>query len=419
LVNPGGPGASGVSFVRRQYQLFSSNLRAHFDIVGWDPRGVGQSDPVRCENGKALTQFIDVNPAPSGPAGVQALVTTNREFAQDCAAKSGKALLAHVGTVDAARDMDRIRAALGETKLSYLGFSYGTLLGATYAGLFPTHVRAMALDGALDPTLPTQKMDLQQALGFEKDLSDFLAHCNATAGCPLATGPNAGPNGTAPKGTARANFDKALARIRSGPPLPGPPGSGRSLGPGEGYLGIIAGLYSRSTWPYLAKAVAQVLNGSGQLLLALSDSYTERRPDGTYSNTLEANAAINCVDRPSPSKLSTYRADAKAFAQKAPDFGELEAYAPLACAYWPVPPTGHPHPIAAKGAPPIVVVGTTADPATPYAWAQALARQLSSGVLVTHVGVGHTAYGDSACVRQAVDAYLIHLTVPKTGLVCH
>lgn len=407
LVNPGGPGASGVDFVMQQPTLFSAALRARFDIVGFDPRGVGRSDPVRCESAAELTNYIDVNPAPANAAGVQNLVDTNRTFAQGCESTSGKALLAHVGTVDAARDMDRIRAALGEAKLTYLGFSYGTFLGATYAELFPHHVRALALDGALDPSLSTEASDIQQAKGFEQDLSDFLANCDSTPGCPLRQA-----------GGARATFDRALAVIRSGARLPGPPGSGRTLGPGEGYLGIVAGLYSSDTWQYLAQAVAQVLTGQGGLLLALSDSYTMRQPNGTYENTLEANAAVNCVDRPSPHSLATYNADAASFEAQAPDFGELEAYGPLACAYWPVPPTDQPHPITAKGAPPIVVVGTTADPATPYAGAVALAHQLASGVLVTHVGVGHTAYVDSACVRNIVDAYLINLAVPSAGVVC-
>lgn len=406
LVNPGGPGASGIDLVRSNSDLFSNQLRARFDLVGFDPRGVGMSDPVRCESGPQLDKFIDADPAPTTPAGLQSLVTISRSFAANCAATSGTALLAHVGTVDAARDMDRIRAALGEAKLTYLGFSYGTFLGATYADLFPTHIRAMALDGAIDPSLPTEPSDLQQALGFEQDLNDFLANCDATAGCPLDQA-----------GGSRATFDRALARIHSGPPIPTDQAD-RPLGSGDGYLGIIAGLYSSDTWPILAQAVADVLSGNAQSLLDLTDSYTMRQPDGTYANTTEANAAINCVDRSSPTQLSVYQADAVRFAQQAPDFGALEAYGPLVCAYWPVPPTDQPHRITAKGAPAIVVVGTTGDPATPYAGAQALASQLASGVLITHNGVGHTAYGDSTCVSQAVDAYLVNLAVPRAGLVC-
>ncbi len=411
LVNPGGPGASGVAFVRQDYTTFSANLRAHFDIVGFDPRGVGASDPVRCENGAALESYVGLNPAPSTPSAIAATVKATRRFDASCLADSGKALLANVSTQDAARDMDRIRAGLGEAKLNYLGFSYGTFLGATYAGLFPTHVRAMALDGALDPNLGIEALDLQQAKAFEVDLSDFLASCQSSPSCPLHV--LADQQNT----TVKSLFMQALTRIYASPPLPTSYGK-RTLSPGEGYLGIIAALYSQSSWGALDQGLAEVLSGSGNTLLSLADAYNQRQPDGSYSNELAANPAINCVDQPGPTKLSTFESDARSFAKAAPVFGAPQGWAPLSCAYWPLPPTGHPQKITAAGAPPIVVVGTTSDPATPYADAQALAHQLSSGVLVTHKGVGHTAYVDSACVRSAVDAYLIDLKVPHKGLVC-
>ncbi|HZD65015.1 MAG TPA: alpha/beta hydrolase [Acidimicrobiales bacterium] len=407
VVNPGGPGASGVRLVRQDASLFSPALRRQFDIIGFDPRGVGESAPVHCQNGDALTRFLDLNPAPVDPAGVTALARASRQFAQSCLAGSGRQLLANVGTVNAARDMDRIRAALGQPKLTFLGFSYGTFLGATYAEEFPTRIRAMVLDGGVDPALGALQSDLQQGQGFEGDLHDFLAHCGGDATCPL----NGDPGG------AQAAFTKALARIRRGPPLP--TGGPRRLHAGEGYLGIVAALYDRSTWPVLAQGLDQVLHGTGTTLLALSDAYTERQPDGTYTNTTAADTAITCADQPAPRNLSAYQAAAARFAKVAPTFGELEAYASLVCAYWPIPPTGHPHPLRAPGSPPIVVVGTTGDPATPYGWAVALAHQLEHGVLLTHVGVGHTAYGDSGCVRHHVDAYLINLTVPPPGTVCH
>ncbi len=407
MVNPGGPGASGVTFVRQDYTAFSDNLRAHFNIVGFDPRGVGGSDPVVCENGRALEHFIGLNPAPSSPSAIARAVAATKQFDQSCLADSGKTLLANASTVDAARDMDRIRVALGDSKLTYLGFSYGTFLGATYAGLFPTRVRAMALDGALDPDLSVRQLDLQQAQGFEVDLGDFLAACKSSPTCPLQQD----------HATVTQVFDQALARIESGTPVPTTT-DGRTLSVGEGYLGIIAALYSSSTWDDLERGLAGVLKGDGTILLQLADSYNERQPDGTYSDLFAANIAINCADYPGPTKLSTYKVDAASFAKAAPVFGASQAWAPLSCAYWPVPPTGAPHVITADGAPPIVVVGTTADPATPYSGAQGLAHQLSSGVLITRVGVGHTAYDDSVCVGAAVDAYLIRLKVPANGLVC-
>lgn len=412
LVNPGGPGASGVDFLRNDYTLFSANLRAHFDIVGFDPRGVGASDPIRCENGPALEAFIALNPAPATPSAIATVVAATKQFDQSCLADSGKALLANVSTVDAARDMDQIRSALGEPKLNYLGFSYGTFLGATYAGLFPTHVRAMALDGALNPDQSFRQLDLQQAKGFEVDLQDFLAACESSPSCPLLQLAN--KDHTSVQGA----FNQALARIESGTPVPTSSG-GRTLSVGDGYLGIIAALYSSASWGDLDEGLAAVLQGDGTILLSLADQYNERQPNGSYSNELAANTAINCADYPAPTRLSTYEADAKSFAAQAPVFGASQGWAPLSCKYWPVPPTGSPHVIVARGAPPIVVVGTTADPATPYSGAQALAHQLTSGVLITHVGVGHTAYIDSACVRSAVDSYLIDLKVPPKGLACH
>lgn len=411
LVNPGGPGASGVAFVRQDYPLFSPALRAHFDIVGFDPRGVGASNPVTCENGKALGTYLGLDPAPQTPSQIATVVAATRRFDASCLADSGRALLANVSTLDAARDMDRIRIALGEAKLNYFGFSYGTFLGATYAGLFPTHIRAMALDGAIDPALTTQQLDLQQAKGFEVDLDDALAACQASPSCPLHQLADSSHV------SVHQELDKALARIQAGPPLATSSGT-RTLSEGGAYLGIVASLYSSSTWAQLDQGLAGVLQGHGGTLLALADAYNGRRPNGTYSNETAANTAINCLDSPVPPHLSTYEADAKTFAKAAPVFGPLLAWSPLACKYWPVPPSGSPHAITAKGAPPIVVVGTTADPATPYAGAVALAHQLASGVLITHVGVGHTGYVDSTCVQGAVDAYLIHLKVPKNGLVC-
>lgn len=411
VVNPGGPGASGIDFLRQGYTTFSTNLRAHFDLVSFDPRGVGRSDPVKCEGGAALEAFIGLNPAPASPDAVAASVAATKQFDQSCLADSGKALLSNLSTADAARDIDRIRVALGEAKLTYLGFSYGTFLGATYAGLFPTHVRAMALDGALNPDLSFVSLDLQQAEGFEVDLNDLLAACEASLLCPLKI--DADKDHT----TVRAEFDRALARIESGTSIPTSSGN-RTLNVGEGYIGIVAGLYSSSTWVDLDAALADVLDGNGTLLLDFADQYNERQSNGTYSNLLAANVAINCADYPTPTKVSAFEGAVASFVAAAPVFGASQAWAPLSCAFWPVPPTSAPHVIHAKGAPPIVVVGTTSDPATPYSGAQALAAQLDSGVLVTHLGVGHTAYDDSGCVRSAVDAYLIRLKVPARGLTC-
>jgi pimeloyl-ACP methyl ester carboxylesterase len=374
--------------------------------VSWDPRGVGQSAPVTCESGQALDRFFSLPAAPSTPAQVAQVVAATKAFDEGCVRRSGLALLRNVSTAETARDLDRIRAALGDSKLTYLGFSYGTFIGTMYAHLFPTHVRAMVLDGAVDPALTTEQEDLQQAEGFETDLGDFLSWCQQQgAGCPLDQA-----------GGAQASFERALERLQEGPVPAGQ--DHRSVDSGLGLYGLAEGLYSTQTWPQLADALAGVLRDDGSQLLGMADNYTGRNPNGSYQNILEANTAISCLDKPAPTSLAAYEADAVAWAQAAPVFGPSEAWGTLSCAYWPVPPVEQPGPLAAPGAPPIVVVGSTNDPATPYSWAQALASQLGSGVLVTRVGAGHTGYFFSNCVEQLANAYLVSLKVPRPGTVC-
>jgi pimeloyl-ACP methyl ester carboxylesterase len=405
VLNPGGPGASGVTFLREVAGAFPAEIRDRFDLVSFDPRGVGLSDPVRCASGPELDRYLALDPDPERPAEVATVVAATRRFVEGCVRRSGLALLAHVGTVDAARDLERLRIALGEQRLTYLGFSYGTFLGATFANLYPTRVRAFVLDGAIDPALPPEQADRDQAVGFEHELDALLASCQASPGCPLDAG-----------GSATATFGRVLARLESGPPLPA--GGGQVLDDGTGFLGLVAGLYSEATWPELEAALADVLAGNGKPLVELADEYAMRRPDGTYANTIEANTAIDCVDRRYPRSVAAYEVQAVLDAKRAPVFGGPVAWGSLPCAFWPVPPTDAPAVLRAQGSPAILVVGTTGDPATPYSWAVALARELAHGVLLTHEGEGHTAYFDSSCVRRVVDAYLVSLAVPPAGTVC-
>jgi pimeloyl-ACP methyl ester carboxylesterase len=401
LVNPGGPGASGVewAFDALAAQALDPVLVRDFDIVGFDPRGVGASTPVECVDGATLDRFNHLDPAPVTAAGVDALVSGYRQLAAGCAARSGR-LLAHVSTVDAARDMDAIRAALGDPKLTYLGFSYGTLLGATYASLFPGRVRALVLDGALDPALDAAAVTTQQAVGFEQELDDFLADCAANArSCAFH-------RDGAP--TLRAAFDRVVAGIADHPIR----GSGtRTVGPAEAALGILWPLYDRTQWPVLAGALAAAQQGDGSVLLAENDAYLGRHADGTYDNEEVANTAVDCLDRPA-STLADVEAQVAADRRVAPYFGPLLAWSNLGCLYWPVPATGRVGPLHAPGAPPVLVVGSTGDPVTRYAWARDLARELGSGVLVTRHGEGHTGYRSSQCVRDLVDSYLVSLAVP-------
>jgi pimeloyl-ACP methyl ester carboxylesterase len=403
LLNPGGPGASGVDALPGLMAEMPADLRAHFDIVGFDPPGVGRTAPIRCLNNAGLAQYFHSDPAPVTASGFDALVAEDRVFADGCESQSS-AELPYVSTVDAARDMDVLRAALGDSKLTYLGFSYGTLLGATYAGLFPTHVRAMVLDGALDPALPVISQLDQQSASLEAQLEQFFASCVHNSSCAWKPGPD-----------PAAAFQALLTRVRSNP-LPAS-GTSRTVGPSELLYGTAVTLYFPSTWQDLSFALAQASEGEGGAFLTLFDAYTGRSANGTYSNLFEANAAVNCLDAPAPT-LSQLRAAGPAARAAAPIFGLQNLYGEVGCSVWPEPSTGRVAAIQASGSPKIVVVGSTGDPITPYRWAQALALQLENGVLLTRVGDGHTAYGASSCIRGDVDRYLIDLTAPPAGTSC-
>jgi pimeloyl-ACP methyl ester carboxylesterase len=333
-------------------------------------------------------------------------VAADKNFAEGCAKHSGK-LLGHVSTVESARDMDIARALLGDARLNYLGKSYGTFLGATYAGLFPSRVGRMVLDGAMNPALNAYQLNSQQAGGFEVAFQAFAADCVKRQGCPLGTS-------TAEAGRKLDALFLSLDR------KPLPTGQSRKLDEALGTTGVIAAMYDQSQWLELRNALTQAVKGNGAGLLNLSDQYYERNNDGSYSNLMYANASVNCLDLPPASTSpAVVREQLPAFRAASPHFGTTLAWAGLSCSSWPVKPTGAPHTIAAAGAAPIVVVGTTRDPATPYAWARSLAAQLSSGVLLSYNGDGHTAFArGSDCIDQAVDDYLIQGKVPAKGKVC-
>jgi pimeloyl-ACP methyl ester carboxylesterase len=403
LMNPGGPGASGVDSLDYLASLLSDSVLARFDIVSFDPRGVGRSSPVRCATGPEIDQYVHLNPAPTTDAGFQQLLAAARTFGQRCQARSG-AILPFVGTVNAARDMDEIRSAVGDAKLSYIGFSYGTFLGATYAELFPDHIRAMVLDGALDPALDPIALNIEQAVGFDKELKAFFDDCSSNPICLWK-----------PSGDIRAAYEALMARIAANPL---PAGGGRTLGPGEAFFGVAQPLYDSSAWAGLANALSHAEAGDGTILMQYADEYTQRSPNGAYTNALESNNAISCVDQPWPRDPAVLQRAAVTAKQRAPEFGVADLYGALTCTAWPAPPTSMPHVIAAPTSPPIVVVGSTGDPATPYSDAQALAKELKHGVLLTRVGDGHTGYRSSACIRGHVDTYLLSLKVPAPGISC-
>lgn len=405
LVNPGGPGGSGIEYARQAEYIVSKEVRARFDIVGFDPRGVGESSPVRCLSGPELDRHVGLDATPDEEAEIRELERSARAFAEGCQAKSGK-LLPHVGTADAARDMDVLRAVLGDEGLTYLGKSYGTFLGAMYAHLFPDKVRALVLDGAVNPALDPLESNEAQAQGFEVALEAFLKDCLADASCPFRSRDLDG---------ALQEFTELMRRIDARP-LPNRTDR-RPVTEAWAMLGVATPLYDRGSWPVLRQAIAQALEGDGTTLITTADILIGRRPDGTYTNQTEANTAINCVDRVYPRDLAAYRRAAEA--TKSPRFGAYIAWGSLPCAYWPVKGDDTGRRITADGAPPIVVIGTTRDPATPYEWSQALSTQLKSGRLITYEGDGHTAYKTgSQCVDRLVDRYLISGTPPDDGARC-
>lgn len=408
VVNPGGPGASGVQYALQARSEVSAAVRARFDVVGFDPRGVGGSIPaVSCLTDAQLDRFFATSDTPGKTAQLAPVISESKLFARGCQERSA-ALLPYVGTANAARDMDVLRAALGDAKLTYLGKSYGTYLGSWYAQLFPSHVRALVLDGAVNPTEPAFSMNLAQARGFQVALRSFIADCLRRSACPFHRGESV----TAAIGRVQAMLDQAARK-----PLPthiaGQPGDSALL-----LNGVASALYSTTFWPYLREGLTAAFAGNGTVLVELGDLLVQRSPSGRYSNLVEAEMAVDCVDRPWPRSLPAWQAAAAKAARAAPQFGAAIMWGSLACAYWPVrasPPVR----LQGKGAPPILVVGTTRDPATPFRWARALAGDLKSGVLLGWNGDGHTAYmRGSSCVDSAVDQYLISLVVPRNGTVC-
>ncbi|MGC5010154.1 alpha/beta hydrolase [Streptosporangium sp. DT93] len=406
LINPGGPGGSGVQYARAARTVVSEALRERFDIVGFDPRGVGESVPVRCLPSSELDAYVGLDGSPDSPQEVTALVEGSRRFAAGCRSRSAR-LLPHVGTADVARDMDMLRAAVGDSRLTYLGKSYGTQLGAFYADLFPDRVRALVLDGAVDVSLGPLEVGASQAHGFEVALDSFLSDCLRVTDCPF----------TGSVASARAEVAGLLRRADAAP-LANSTGDGRTVTQAWTVLGMIAPLYDRQAWPTLRQALDRALRGDGTPLLRLADWLMDRREDGEYANQTEANLAVNCVDAPYPGDPAAYAAAARESVKRSPLFGAYVVWSALPCAYWPAKGEERGR-IDAPGAPPIMVVGTERDPATPYEWAEALASQLSSGVLVGFDGDGHTAYlSGSACVDRLVDDYLIDLAVPRDGIRC-
>lgn len=407
LINPGGPGASGVDYARGARASLSGDLLDHYDVIGFDPRGVGESAPVKCVTDAQMDVFIAIDGSPNDDAEIKGLDTESRRFADGCESRSSE-LLPYLSTEDAARDMDVIRAVVGDERMTYLGKSYGTFLGATYAGLFPGRVGRMVLDGAIDPRVTGEEMSLAQAEGFEQALRAFVADCVQQSNCPVGPSVEEG----------LADVTNLLDSVDA---QPLPTDQGRQVTQSLAVLGIVTALYDRTNgWPVLRDGLASALNGNGSILLFLADLYADRDESGHYTtNSMEAIYAVNCLDRPDHNGPAQIMRNEPRFEAASAHFGGYLAWSNLPCRYWSVSSGDGPKAITADGAAPILVVGTTRDPATPYKWAVGLAEQLKSGVLLSYDGDGHTAYfqGDE-CVDEIVDAYLINGEVPEDGVEC-
>jgi len=408
LVNPGGPGASAAGYASQADLIVTKAVRAAYDVVGFDPRGVGRSSPIKCLSDRELDSYLGSDPTPDDKAEEQQFADLAKGFADKCKANGGP-LLGHVSTIEVARDMDVLRSALGEAKVNYLGQSYGTFLGATYAGLFPTKVGKFVLDGVEDPNLSSSQLNEGQAIGFETATRAYVQDCVDKGDCPLGDSLESGMQ------RLRDFFKQLDAK-----PLPLHDRYVKALTEGWGSLGVAEAMYAPSLWGQLTDALRDAFGGNADPLMTLADSYAHRDSRGTYAdNLLQVFYAVTCLDRSDSKDLAYYEAQARSLSAKAPTWGPLMARATVPCGYWPVPATGGPKRITAAGSGPIVVVGTTRDPATPYMWAQGLASELKNGHLITFDGDGHTAYMRSnSCVNDAVDAYLLEGTVPPPGLKC-
>lgn len=412
FVNPGGPGASGADYVRQSVDYaVGQSLQQNYDIIGWDPRGVGASSAVSCLDAAGMDEFLFGLGATDGletgsDEWIAAAAGEAADFGQACRESTGE-LLAHVGTDSTVRDLDMLRAVVGDEKLNYLGYSYGTYIGARYADAFPERVGRVVLDGAMDPGASEAEVVREQTLGFEAALRAYLTDCLTRSNCPVS--------GTVDQ--AMAQWGSLLDRVDAAP-FPG--SDGRMLTSGTLLTAIITPLYSQSNWPHLDSLFATVTSGDADLALSLADFYYGRS-DGVYEdNSTEAFMAINCLDYPSDPELNAeaMRANAAELAAIAPTIGRYQGYGDIFCGSWPVPGPEHRNAVTGEGADPILVIGTTGDPATPYRWAVSLAEQLRSGVLVTFEGEGHTAYGQSNCVTALVDSYFLTGAVPGADPWC-
>jgi pimeloyl-ACP methyl ester carboxylesterase len=412
VVNPGGPGGSGVDYAYNADYIFSPDVTDVYDIVGFDPRGVAQSEPIACFTSDELDANLASDSKPDNEAEIAATLTDSKAFAEKCAEKTE--YLEHFTTSETARDMDILRAALGETKLNYVGKSYGTYLGTLYAEIFPANVGRFVLDGAVDPNIPMKDQNLSQAMGFDGALKAFVKDCMTQSDCPFTGTP----------AQAQATIIATLQAAATDPlPQENPAdGDDRMITESLILVGMASSLYDDvDGWPKLRQAFTESAENYGDTFLQLADEYSGRNPDGTFrSNDFDSGAVIDCLDWRDNRTLDQYKADAKEFAIKAPVFGPYIAFAGVHCQFFPQPSTQRaPNTLTEIKTAPIIVIGTIRDPATPYAWSVSLAKIFTGSRLISLDGDGHTGHGrGSACVDDAVDAFLLKGTLPTANLSC-
>ncbi|MEY3617795.1 MAG: hypothetical protein RL726_493 [Actinomycetota bacterium] len=402
LVNPGGPGFGGSYLAEQAEYIFSPDLLARFDILGFDPRGTGLSEPAIDCIDDYDDYFAGGDITPDTDEERREFVDSAKDFTEICFEKNGD-LLPYVGTNNVARDMDMIRRSLGEDKISYFGFSYGSELGSVWATMFPGTVRAAVLDGATDPEADRLDGSLQQSKGFEQSITTFLDRCSSDRACAFHN-----------SGDAEGAFDDLMAELDENPV---PTRSGRpDLTRGMALTAVAQAMYTSSRWDELERALDEARDGNGSGLLDLFDAYFQRRPDGSYGNELEAFLNILCADEPTRITIEQADAESVRFNEIAPRFspGTTGDYT---CVFWPeaIDPRVT---ITGAGAGPIVVIGTTGDSATPLEGTRNMARVLEDGRLIVVTAEQHTGYTSDACAQRIADAYLLDLVIPDEETNC-
>jgi pimeloyl-ACP methyl ester carboxylesterase len=409
IINPGGPGESGVEAAASMVATLPQTVRDRFDLVGFDPRGVANSTPAVWCNSDADNDRLRADPQVDySPEGVAHIESETKAFVQRCVDKMGKEFLANVGTTNVVKDLDAMRAALGDEKLTYLGYSYGTRIGAGYAEAYPQNVRAMILDGAVDPNADPIEANIRQAAAFQQAFDDYAADCATDPSCPLGTDP----------AKATDLYRSMVDPLVENPAKTKDP---RGLSHSDAIVGTILPLYSPSLWRHLTQALTELKDGTGDTMLTLADLYMGRDAEGHYNNSTDVRVAVNCVDEPDVTDRAKIVEEDRRVREVAPfmSYGEFTGHAPLGtCAFWPVPPTNEPHEINVSGLPPILVVSTTNDPATPYQAGVDLARQLG-GTMVTFDGTQHTVvFQGNTCIDDIAARYLVDVTVPPPDTRC-